>query len=194
MPPADTGRRETPHSGHAVASAQDTADFDRYLRWLQFVEHERSRMRAQGETQTFSVMSTFSDTIVRGQSPRAASAARRAEQGLQGRVAQAARAVGLFRQNIVRTKPPVTSDCKPLDAYYTRAVMLEAETTAALLGAVARRDLGRMRTLARSGAAEIDRNLGMANKCLENVLRERGLAQQFRIQSGSSSSLLGGVR
>jgi hypothetical protein len=57
----------------------------------------------------------------------------------------------------------------------------------------ARKDIGRIKQLGRAGVSNIDMNLGMANRELERVYHQRGLNQQFRIETGGNSSMLGGM-
>jgi hypothetical protein len=173
----------------------DNSDFDRYLRWLQFVENERAGLRAQGETESFRVIDSFYQAMLGLADPDAndAQLQRQFDAGIQQTLNRALMAARQFRVNILRTKPPVPSDCKALDNYYMRAVDLEAQQTVVLMDALARKDIGRVKSIGRSGVAQVDTNLGMANKALEEVYRQRGLNQQFRIQTGGNSSMLGGM-
>jgi len=68
----------------------------------------------------------------------------------------------------------------------------ESQATARL-DALGRRDIGTIKQIGGSGVGLIDRNLGLANRALERVYRGRGLNQQFEIQTGGNSSMLGGM-
>ncbi len=173
----------------------DNADFDRYVRWLRYVETERSGLRAEGETESFRVIDSFYQTMLGLSDPDANDI--QMQQQFDNRIRQSlqrtVQAIRIFGNNISRTKPPVPSDCRALDAHYLRAVTLEAEQTAGLLDALARKDIGRVRSIGKSGVGSIDTSLGMANRELEKVYQGRGLNQQFRIETGGNSSMLGGM-
>jgi hypothetical protein len=171
----------------------DNADFDRYLRWLQYVENQRAGLRAEGETESFRVIDQFYQTALGLSDPDADNVAENFDRNIQDTLIRTQTAMRNFRENILRTKPRVPADCMALDQYYLRAVELEAEQTAKLMEALARKDIGRIRSVGKSGVGSIDVNLGLANKCLEQVYRQRGLNQQFRIETGGNSSLLGGL-
>lgn len=173
----------------------DNSDFDRYLRWLQFVEQERSGLRAQGETESFRMIEGFYQAALGLADPDTNDAVLQQQfnQNIQVTLNRTIAAIRLFRQNILRTKPPVPTDCKALDQYYMAAMEQEGIVTANLIEALARKDIGRIKMLAKGGTGSIDRNLGMANLRLEQVYRSRGLNQQFRIETGGNASMLGGM-
>lgn len=179
----------------APPAPPDNSDFDRYLRWMQFVENERSGLRAQGETEAFRTVEGFYQIMLGLADPDSNDAAmeRQFQQSLQLQIRRTVAAIQLFRTNIMRTRPPVPSDCKALDQYYLSAVSQEGVQTAALLDALSRRDIGAIRRVGKTGVAKIDRDLGMANRKLEEVYRQRGLNQQFQIETGGNSSMLGGL-
>jgi hypothetical protein len=159
------------------------------------VENERAKLRAAGETQSFRVIQSFYAAAFNLADPDANDAQVQAQfdANLRAQLNQAVRDIGLFRNNILRSKPPVPADCGALDQYYMAAVGQEAQETAALLDALNRKDIGRIKQIGGSGVGLIDRNLGLANKALEKVYRGRGLNQQFEIQTGGNSSMLGGM-
>jgi len=173
----------------------DNSDFDRYIRWLQFVEQERSGLRAQGETESFRMIESFYQTAMGLADPDSNDAVmqQQFDRNIQITLQRTVAAIRLFRQNIIRTKPAVPSDCKALDSYYMAAMEQEGLLTANLIDALTRKDIGRIKMLARGGTANIDRNLGQANLRLEQAYRGRGLNQQFRIETGGNSSMLGGL-
>lgn len=173
----------------------DNRDFDRYVRWLQYVEQERAGLRAQGETESFRMIDNFYQAALGLANPDANDALlqQQFDRNMQLTLQRTVAAIQLFRQNIIRTKPPVPPDCKALDQYYMAAMEQEGVATASLLEALARKDIGRIKQISRMGTGNIDRNLGMANRKLEEVYRGRGLNQQFRIETGGNASMLGGL-
>jgi hypothetical protein len=188
-----TQRQVTP--GRPLETRQpappDNRDFDKYILWLRFVENQRVALRAQGETETFRVIQGFYQTMIGMSDPDFDE--RQFDRGLQMTLNRTLIAMRSFRNNILRTKPPVPADCKALDQYYMAAVGDEAMTTARLLQAMVNKDIGSVKAVGKSGTANIDWNLGQANQHLERVYQGRGLNQQFRIQTGGSSSMLGGL-
>jgi hypothetical protein len=200
-PPVTGGQGSTPPvrqpvtGGGAPPAPRDNSDFDRYLRWLQFVENERNNLRAQGETESFHVIDSFYQAMLGLADPDTNDAQLQAQmdQNLRNSLQRTVAAINNFGRNITRSKPAVPSDCRALDSYYMAAVRLEAEQTAVLLDALARKDIGRIRAVGSRTVASIDTNLGAANRQLEEVYRQRGLNPQFRIQTGGNSSMLGGL-
>jgi hypothetical protein len=172
----------------------DNSDFDRYLRWLQFIENERAGLRAQGETEAFRVIDSFYQAALQLADPYSndVQVQQQFDQGMQLTLQRALRAAQVMRNNL-RTHPPVPPDCRALHQFYTTAAAQEADQTALLLDALARKDIGRVRSVGRSGMGMIDRNLGQANLELERVYKGRGLNPQFRIETGGNSSMLGGM-
>jgi hypothetical protein len=173
----------------------DNSDLDRYIRWLQFVETERQGLRAMGETESFRMIDSFYQTAMGLADPDSNDAMiqRQFDQNIQVTLNRAVTATRMFRQNIMRTKPAVPSDCKALDQYYMAAMEEEGMQTVQLLDALVRKDIGRIKQIGRTATGRIDRNLGMANMRLEQAYRGRGLNQQFRIETGGNASMLGGL-
>lgn len=175
----------------------DNADFDRYLRWLQYVENERATLRAQGETESFRMIDNFYQAALGLADPDTNDAIlqQQFDRNIQVTLQRTVGAIRLFRQNVVNSKRsvPVPPDCRALDQHYMSALEQEGVATAALLEALTRKDIGRIKQIGRSGTGNIDRSLGMANNKLEQVYRSRGLNQQFRIETGGGSSMLGGM-
>jgi hypothetical protein len=173
----------------------DNSDFDRYLRWLQYVEQERERLRAMGETESFRMIDGFYQTMFSLADPDSndAQVQQQFNQNLQGSLQRSLQTIRAFRQNVMKTKPPVPPDCGALDRYYMAAVDEESQQTVALMDALGRKDIGQVKAIGKAGVRNIDRNLGMANKELEKAYRGRGLNQQFTIDTGSGSSMLGGM-
>jgi hypothetical protein len=176
----------------------DNSDFDRYIRWLQFVENERKGLRAQGETEIFNMLPSLlggdlAAILGDPDNVNEEESFARMQQNQVNKVNQIARAMQLFAQNIRRTKPPVPADCKALDAYYMSAMDEEARQTVVSLDAFARKDVGKLKQVMRQGVGGIDTQLGLANKELEKAYRGRGLNQLFTISTGGTSSVLGGL-
>jgi hypothetical protein len=73
------------------------------------------------------------------------------------------------------------------------AVDQESLATSKLMEAMARKDIGMVKSIGGRGVSNIDWNLGQANLQLKKVYDGRGLNQQFEISTGGNSSLLGGV-
>ncbi len=194
--PAVTGSPNQPAPvPQAPPAPPNNADFDLYLRWLRYVENERGTLRAQGETTSFRLIEGFYQTALGLADPDANDAMiqQQFNAQLQQTLNLTLNSIRAFRANITRTKPFVPADCRALDAYYLRAVDLEGQQTALLMDALMRKDIGRIKSIGRSGVASIDQNLGMSNRELERVYQQRGLNQQFRIQTGGNSSMLGGM-
>lgn len=197
-PPAPNPIAQPPRQAAAPPPAPappDNRDFDRYLQWLQFVENERAGLRARGETQSFRVIGQFYQAMFGLADPDAndAQIQQQFDRTLQGELRDCLTATRLFANNITRTKPPVPADCRALDSYYMAAVRQEAQTTVLLMDALAHKDIGRIKQVGSAGVGSIDQNLGMANRQLEQVYRQRGLNQQFVIKTGGNSSMLGGM-
>ena len=173
----------------------DNSDLDRYIRWLQYVEQERQGLRAMGETESFRMIDGFYQAALGLADPDSNDAViqQQFNQNLMVTLNRAVAASRMFRTNIMRTKPAVPSDCKALDQYYMAAMDEESTQTVALLDALVRKDIGRIKQIGRTAAGRIDKNLGMANLRLEQTYRGRGLNQQFRIETGGNSSMLGGL-
>ncbi len=190
-----TGVAPSAPSAPAAPAPRDNGDFDRYIQWLRFVEQERSALRAQGETESFRIIEQFYGVMLGFSDPAADDIAlqRQFDQNLRNSLNRALTAVQVFRTNIMRTKPPVPSDCKSLDNYYMAAVDEESRQTAALMQSLAGRDMGAIRSISKVGVGRIDQNLGMANKQLAKAYEGRGLNQQFTIETGGNSSMLGGL-
>jgi hypothetical protein len=190
-----TGLPSMPVVKPQAPAPPDNSDFDKYLRWLQYVEQERAGLRAQGETESFRMIDQFYQTMLGLADPDTNDAAlqRQMDANLQVTLQRTVAAIRLFRSNVMRTKPPVPADCQALDRYYMSAMEQEGTTTAALMDAMARKDIGRIKMLSKSGVGSIDKDLGMANLKLEQVYKSRGLNQQFRIETGGNSSMLGGM-
>lgn len=174
---------------------RDNSDFDRYLRWLQKVENFRNGLRARGETQSFRVIEQFYQSMLGLSDPMGDDMAiqRNFQANLQRELQAVVHDINLTWQNINRTKPPVPVDCRALDEYYMRAVRLEGEQTIVVMNALQRKDIGAIKAAGRIGVAQIDQNLGFANRELEEVFEQRGLNQLFRIETGGKSSMLGGL-
>ena len=179
--------------------APDNSDLDRYIRWLQYVERERADLRAQGETQIFSMIPDLlggNVAAIFGDDPDVATEQQRMAQMQQSqinKVNQIVRAMQLFAQNIRKTKPPVPTDCKALDTFYMGAMDEEARQTVVTLDAFSKHDIGRLRQVMRTGVGGIDAKLGSANLELQRVFKGRGLNQVFTIETGRSSSVFGGL-
>lgn len=170
---------------------RDNRDFDAYLRWLRYVENERQGLRAQGETESFRLIEAFYQNALNMADPDAVDG--QFDRHLQVTLNNTVRAIQLFRNNVLRTKPRVPVDCQQLDRYYMDALRQEGDTTAGLFHAMATKDIGRIKMLGRQGVAGIDRNLRNANRELEKVYRGRDLNPDFAIEAGGNSSLLGGM-
>lgn len=199
--------RRTPRRARQTAQplAQpqaDNADFDKYLKWLRYVENERSGLRAQGETVAFQqiqghinaeITMKKRDRIVnpRLADPRIENWRSQNIQMLNNTV----RAVQAFRANVIQSRRNllVPADCKGIDAYYMKALDQEVETTAALMGAMANGNEGAIRSIGSRGVGSIDMNLGMANKELKKAYESRSLNQLFFIETGGNASMLGGL-
>lgn len=173
----------------------DNSDFDRYLRWLQRVEDFRAGMRARGETESFRLINQFYSAALGLSDPDANDMAIQRNFNIQLRreMQSVVHDINLTWRNVNQTKPPVPADCRALDAYYMRAVTLEGEKTVQIMQALNRMDIGAVKAAGRTGIAQIDQNLGLANKELEEVFKKRGLNQLFRIETGGNSSMLGGL-
>lgn len=104
----------------ATAAVSSPADFDRYIRWLRYVEQERAGMRALSNSESFQAVDS-----------------RGVRQRLDGQSMDFLRrrntAMRLFRQNVARTKPPVPADMRALDAYYMRALETEGQQSVVVL-------------------------------------------------------------
>jgi hypothetical protein len=184
----------------APAAPPDNADFDRYIRWLQYVDNERHALRAQGETWIFQMLprmltADLADILGDENVIDEQAALARRQQQQRAEVSRILAAMQVFRNNILRTKPPVPPDCRALDTYYMAAMDEEVRQTARALDAFGRSDIGSLRQIlsAGGGVSRIDTNLGMANRELERAFRGRGLNPIFSIPTGSNSSLLGGL-
>lgn len=196
--PAVTGavpRAQPRPAPPAQPQVVDNSDFDRYIRWLQFVEQERAGLRAQGETESFRMIEGFYQTAMGLADPDSNDVVmqQQFDRNIQITLQRTVAAIRIFRTNILRTKPAVPADCKALDQFYMAAMEQEGLLTANLIDALTRKDIGRIKMLARGGTASIDRNLGQANLRLEQTYRGRGLNQLFRIETGGNSSMLGGL-
>lgn len=173
----------------------DNSDFDRYLVWLRRVEEFRAALRAEGETQSFGVISDFFGAMMGLSDPDAndMEIQQRFNQGLMNKLNAVVHDIRLTLVNIQRTKPPVPDDCRALDLYYTQAVRLESEFTVRILQALATKNIGMIRSLGTRASSEINQNLGRANLKLREAYRGRGLNQLFEIETGSNGSMLGGL-
>jgi hypothetical protein len=173
----------------------DNSDLDKYIRWLEYVEQERQSLRALGEAEVFRMVTGIYDAMMGLADPDNTDAMiqGRMSQNTQVRINRTVLAIRAFRSNVLRTKPPVPTDCKALDQYYMAAMEEEGTKTLQILDAFQRQDLARLNMLRQTATRTIDRNLGQANLRLEQVFRGRGLNQQFRIETGNNSSMLGGL-
>jgi hypothetical protein len=176
------------HGSQPPPPPVDNQDLDRYVRWLQYVEQERANLRAQAETESFRLFGSFYDSIIGLSDPFAneAGAEQQIQQGLQQAFVRTADAIQKFRQNIVRSKPPVPHDCQAVDRFYMRAMDVEGQQTLALFNALGNRDIGQVRAIGSSSVAEIDQNLTRADQELQKVFHGRRLNPQFKIQTGPS--------
>jgi hypothetical protein len=188
----------TPMTAQPQAPAPpDNADFDRYLKWLRFVENERAGLRAQGETVAFQQIEGYLNAMITMSDPDPS--ADRAIENFQAQNTQmlntTVRAINAFRANVIQSRRNllVPADCKALDQYYMAALDKEIETTATLMSAMANRNIGQIRSIGTRGVGSIDMNLGMANKELKKAYEGRGLNQLFTIETGGTSSMLGGL-
>ncbi|MFN3650016.1 MAG: zinc-ribbon domain-containing protein [Armatimonadota bacterium] len=170
---------------------RDNSDFDKYLAWLKFVEDERAGLRALGETQVYSVVEDYLQAMLAQSEPDADGM--EFQRRIQARLDKTVQAMHAFEQNIMRTRPQVPADCQALDQFYLAALKEEIEATPKVMQGLASGDIGAIKRAGSEGVARIDRNLGQANLALSEVYRGRGLNQQFRIQTGSGSSMLGGL-
>jgi hypothetical protein len=146
----------------------DNSDFDRYLKWLRFVENERSGLRAQGETVAFQQIEGYLNAMITMSDPDPS--ADRAIENFQAQNTQmlnnVVRAINAFRTNVINSRKNllVPADCKGIDAYYMKALDQEIETTATLMSAMSGKNMGQIRSIGTRGIGSIDMNLGMANK------------------------------
>jgi hypothetical protein len=179
----------------APPAPRDNSDFDRYLRWMQYVENERRNLRSVGETQAFSLMEGYLNTLLSLSDPDANETitAQQMEQRTAAMFQRTLAAIQAFQQNIVRTRPPVPSDCRTLDNLYLAAAQREGQATAQLVAAMSRRDIGTIKTIGRQAVGDINSKLGQANLELERVYKGRGLNQLFKIDAGGGSSMLDGI-
>lgn len=174
----------------------DNSDFDRYIRWLRFVENERRGLRAKGENEIFRLLpllitggfdiQTLSDPDADPQEMN--------RRRLQATFNETLRAMNITWANIRRTKPAVPSDCRALDSYYMAGMEEEMVQTANVLRAFTAGNIGDLKSIGGRAVANIDEKLGLANRELESAFRQRGLNQQFRIETGGGSSMLGGLK
>jgi hypothetical protein len=173
----------------------DNRDFDQYLRWLQRVENFRAALRAQGETQSFSLINDFYSTMMMLSDPTADDGRVQAQfnANLNNKLRAVVNDIRLTWRNINRTKPPVPLDCSVVDQFYMHAVVAEGEATTALLEALAQKDIGRIKAIGRMTTGQIDRDLGQANRALKKAFEGRGLNQIYEIETGKGSSMLGGL-
>lgn len=174
----------------AARGEPDNLGFDKYLRWLRFVEQERAGLRAQGETVAFQQMEDALKKLP-ANDPNRAVLMRQNRQV----ISQTIQALRAFRNNIAKSRQTLTvpSDCKTLDAFYVSALDQETETTGRLLLAIANENEGQIRSIGKDGVGSIDMNLGQANRELKKVYEGRRLSQLFTIETGGNSSLLGGM-
>ncbi len=193
-----TAQPATPMTAQPQAPpVPDNADFDKYLKWLRYVENERAGLRAQGETVAFQQIEGYLNAMITMSDPDPS--ADLAIENFQAQNTQmlnrTVQAIQAFRANVIQSRRAllVPADCKGIDAYYMKALDQEIATTAALMSAMANKNMGQIRSIGTRGVGSIDMNLGMANKELKKAYEGRGLNQLFTIETGGNSSMLGGL-
>lgn len=194
--------RPAPRGNPVTAAPQPQAPnndavFDRYLKWLEFVEGERQKMSAIQANMQQAQIKEFYDMIFAMSDPNAGpevdQRAMRMPQQKMAEFAEVQRRVGIFWQNILRTKPPVPEDCKFLDGFYTEAARQCIIAAQEMQVALPRMDMGSIKS-AGARMNVVNANLKRANQELEKVRDVRRLPFTWSInQEGGGGGGMGGL-